>query len=321
MGMALAEQAATVDDAELAVCCDIDEDKARAAADKLGADLCTSTDQLFARQDVDGVIIAAPNFLHKQIAVAAAGAGKHIFCEKPMALCKADCQAMIDAARAAGVKLMVGQVLRYVSPYVWIDELLRSGELGEPFGIQITRIGGGWASGVYAAPWRMKRETCGGPLYEINQHEIDFIRRIMGEVSSVVAMMDNFVSQDEFDYEDFAYVLMDFQSGGKGCLLGGHSAVLGCYDGKIYATGGTLYFDSTNGELLYMAKGQEARRLPYSEVPGYENGVRREVREWVEACLGDTAPPIPGEEGMANVEIAQAAHLSAQEGRIVHLPM
>jgi predicted dehydrogenase len=84
----------------------------------------------------------------------------------------------------------------------------------------------------------------------------------MGNATSVAAMMGSFVSQDDFDYEDFAQVLMTF-----------------------------------------------------------ENGVHREVREWVECCLNDTEPPIPGEEGMRNVEIAEAARLSAREGRVVELPL
>jgi len=321
MGKSLAQQAVTIDGARLACCCDIDADKAQAAASQFASDFCTSNDELFARDDIDGVIIAAPNFLHKDITVAASQAGKHVLCEKPMALSKADCQAMIDATNAAGVKLMIGQVLRYNPPYVWIDELFKSGEMGEPFSMQVTRQGGGWTGGTYDAPWRRKKETCGGPLYEINQHEIDFMRCIMGNVASVAALTGNFVSQDEFDYEDTATVLMGFESGGQGCLLGGHSALLGRYDGKIYATKGTLYFSAATGQVEYVIKGQEAKTVPNSEITGYEAGVRREVREWMEACLNNTEPPIPGEEGRANVEIAEAADISAREGRIVQLPM
>jgi len=321
MGMSLADQAATLEDAEVVVCCDVDEEKAKAAAEKLGAECCTSNGALFAREDVDGVIIAAPNFLHREIAIAAAKAGKQIFCEKPMALKKAHCQEMIDTAQSAGVKLMVGQVLRYISPYVWIDELFKSGELGEPFGIQVTRIGGGWGGSTFAAGWRLKDETCGGPLFEINQHEIDLIRCIMGNVTSVAAMMGNFVSQDDFDYEDFAQVLMKFENGGNGGMIAGHSALLGRYDGRVYASKGTLYFGGAANEIEYKVAGKDTVKRPYSEITGYENGVHREVREWVECCLNDTDPPIPGEEGMRNVEIAEAARLSAREGRVVELPL
>lgn len=321
MGQSLAGQVSTLEQARLVVCCDIDEERAKTAADKLNAEYCLSHEELLARDDVDGVLVAAPNHLHHDLVLAAARAGKHIFCEKPMALTKADCQEMIEAARSAGVKLMIGQVLRYLTPFVWIDELVRSGVLGEPFGMQVTRIGGGWGGGKFHAPWRLKRETSGGPLFEVSQHEIDFMRRLMGNVTAVSAMMGNFINQDEFDYEDFAQVLMKFESGGNGGLIAGHSAILGRYDGRIYATRGTLYFSAATGEVEYQVAGKDPVKVRYTELGGYEPGVHREVREWVEACLTDTAPPIPGEEGMRNVEIAQAAHISADQGRVVNLPL
>jgi predicted dehydrogenase len=321
MGVSLATNAFGLDDVKMTWCCDIDADKAENAAERFDCKSCQDYHELLSKDDLDAVIIASPNFLHCEMAVEAARAGKHIFCEKPMALNKADCQKMIDAAAQADVKLMIGQVLRYMVPYVWIRELAASGDIGTPFAMQVTRQGGGWAGTKYDGTWRMKKETSGGPLFEVNQHEIDFIRTILGNVCRVGALTGNYVNVGDFDYEDVACVLMEFEDGGQATLLGGHAAFLGRYDGKLYATAGTLYFNSSKGELEYARKGEDPQKLTYAELGDYENALQREIREWVEASLHDTPAPIGGEVGMGNVEVAQAALISAEKGEFVDLPL
>jgi predicted dehydrogenase len=318
MGRSLITSAADIDNCAARCVADIDEEKAKALAAELGCDYVTDNAALLARDDVDAVIIAAPNFLHRPIAEQAAAAGKHIFCEKPLALNVADARAMIDAAEAAGVKFMVGQVLRYLPPWHYIKTLADSGELGEPIGMQTTRIGGGWG-GHYHAQWRLKRETCGGPLFEINAHEIDFMRQIMGEAKRVSAGGGRFVDE-VIDYEDLLMLLIEFENGGFGQLLAGHCAYIGNYDSKVFFTKGTVMARIGGEELRYCVAGGEEVTVS-AEEPQADPGVRREVREFVECIVNDTPPTIPGIEGLRNTEIAQAALISAAEHRPVDLPL
>ncbi len=318
MGRSLITSTRDIPDCAARCVADVDEAKAKALAEELGCHYVTDNAQLLARDDVNAVIVAAPNFLHRQIVEQVAAAGKHIFCEKPMALNKADALAMVQAAKDNGVKLMVGQVLRYIAPWHYIQSLVDRGELGKPFGMQTTRIGGGWGGGVYRASWRLKRETCGGPLFEINAHEIDFMRQIMGEATRVTAGLGRFV-ETEIDYEDLAMLLIEFESGGYGQLLAGHCAQLGIYEMKLYCTGGTVMAGGPHG-LQYKKAGEDAVTVPPEEQQA-EPGVHREVREFVECILNDTEPTIPGEEGVRNVEIAQAALISSEEHRPVDLPL
>jgi len=326
MGASLAGGVQALQNATICAVADPAQGAAAALADKLAdgesIDAHTDVAEMLERHDIEAVIVAVPNFLHAPLVKQAAQAGKHVFCERPMALNVADARSMIEAAEENAVKLMIGQVLRYIPPYVWIKDLIASGELGEPFGMQTTRLGGGWSGGRYRAPWRMKKETGGGPLFEVAAHEIDFMRQILGEAETVYASMDNYVSAD-VDYEDFVYVLINFRGGGRGCLRSGHSGFLSTYDGKIYCTEGTLFFDNKASQVTYQRKGDgEPPVLTYAETgEGYEPGVQREVREFVEAVLNDTAPTIPGTEGLRNTEIAQAAHISAADNRVVSLPL
>lgn len=324
MGKSLARGVAACEEGRIVAVADPAEGAAEAAAAELAEDgeidVYTDVRAMLEREDIAAVLVAVPNFLHAEVTCQAAEAGKHVFCEKPMALNVADARAMIEACDAAGVKLMIGQVLRYLPPYVWIIDLVRSGKLGEPFGMQVTRIGGGWG-GQFGQSWRMRKETSGGPLFEISAHEIDFMRQILGEAQTVYASMDNYVNPD-LDYEDFVHVVINFQQGGRGALLAGHAAKLGSYDGKIFCTDGTLFFDNKTGQVTYKIDDEETRTISYAETgEGYERGVDREIREFIEAVLYDTEVPIPGIEGLRNIEIAQAAQISAASNRVVELPL
>lgn len=323
MGRSLARGVAAADAARVVAVCDPAEGVAKAAAEEIGGgEVAAYTDlgEMLARDDIGAVIVAVPNYLHAEVSMRAAEAGKHVFCEKPMALTVADARAMIEACESAGVKLMIGQVLRYMPPHVWVLDLIRSGDLGKPFGMQVTRIGGGW-SGRFVAPWRLERETSGGPLFEINAHEIDLMRQVLGEAKTVYASMDNYVTP-EVDYEDFVHLVINFQAGGRGALLAGHAAKLGAYDGKIFLTRGTIMFSHQLRQIRWVAEGEEPRTTGYDEAAeGYEPGVQREVREFVEAVLDGTEVTIPGIDGLRNTEIAQAAGISAASNRVVELPL
>lgn len=324
MGKGLARGAAASGRGRVVAIADPVEGLAAAAAEELSEhgpiDAYTDAAEMLARDDLGAVFVAVPNYLHPDAVKQVAAAGKHCFCEKPMALTVADARAMIEACEDAGVKLMIGQVLRYNAPFVWMIDKVRSGELGEPFGMQVTRIGGGWG-GVHGQPWRMKKETSGGPLFEISAHEIDFIRQILGEATSVYAAMGNYVNP-ALDYEDLAQVTMRFERGGQATLLAGHAAKFGCYDGKIFCTDGQIVFSHQAGEVRWAAHGGEVQTQSYAEVgEGYERGINRETREFIEAVLDDTEVTIPGIEGLRNTEIAQAAGISAAANRAVDLPL
>jgi UDP-N-acetylglucosamine 3-dehydrogenase len=318
MGRSLVTQAKDVPGCAVRCVADVVEEKARALAEEMGCDYVTDNDALLARADIDAVVVAAPNFLHREIVEQATAQKKHVFCEKPLALTTADAKAMVAAAADSGVKLMVGQVLRYISPFPYIKQLVDSGELGEPFAMQTTRIGGSWG-GHYHAQWRLKRETCGGPLFEVSAHEIDYMRQILGEARRVTASMGHHVAP-EIDYEDIAMLLIDFEGGGHGQLLAGHAAFLGTYDVKLFLTKGTLLCRPWPAEVRYKAAEGDEVTVAEEDLEA-EPGVRREMREFVECILKDTPPTIPGEEGVRNVELAEAAGISVREGRPVDLPL
>ncbi len=105
------------------------------------ADVCESADELIRREDVDAVDICLPGFLHREWTAKAAAAGKHVFCEMPMALTVQDCDAMLAAAKEAGMRLMVGQCLRFWPAYQALGQIVASGGLGKLEAISMRRNG------------------------------------------------------------------------------------------------------------------------------------------------------------------------------------
>ena len=320
MGRGLVAVLPELPEARLVAAMDTSAEAAARVAEEHGCDATTDLETILAREDVEAVIIATPNHLHASQAVAAAQAGKHVFTEKPMALSAADAAAMVQAARQAGVKLMVGQVLRYICPFVWIIENLQRGEWGEPFAGQITRIGGSWKNGRFNQTWRQSGAASGGPLFEIHVHEIDFMCQLFGTPEAVWAVNGHFLA-DDVDYYDTSQVLVRFAGGKPVQFFTGHSAIEGRYDAKILCTGATIYFEGFGGVHVARPDGQTLDPDPGQLAAQYEPGVRREVREFVEAIAYDRPVTIPGEEGLRAVEVAEAAIRSAELGEVVKLPL
>lgn len=314
MGKSLAEQLRTIERAELVAACDVEESAAKAFGGEFGVWVTTDLHELLARDEIDAVLIATPPFLHAQQTVAAAQAGKHVFCEKPMALTVEDCDRMIEACKANGVNLMVGQVLRYFPIHAKVKELVESGELGRLICISVHRLGGGFM-GVWAKGWRKSKAASGGMLMEVNIHELDYLRWVGGEVESVFAMGGNFLHPD-CDYPDCVFVAVKFRSGALGLLHASQVSVAGSYGGRADCEKGSLLFPQLwSGELVVQT--ESGQKVFKADELSAENPVRRELREFVESILENRPPAITGEDGRAAVALALAAYKSLETGEPV----
>ncbi len=316
MGRSLAQAAEPLDIARVVCVADVDPSRAHVLADECSARAAAPQGAL-GSHDVDAVLVAAPNHLHCDLTIQAAQAGKHVFCEKPMALSVGDCRKMIAACEEAGVKLMIGQVLRYLPVFATIAEVLAAEDFGRRISMTTCRIAGGWAGGVWDVGWRGLQDQSGGVLFEVSQHELDFMRCVLGEAHSVFSLQDHFVRR-EVDYADDLHVLIRFESGAIGSLHAGLAAVLGAYDGKILCEKGAIFYDNTGGEVTVRLEEGDTTTINARERQ-FEPGTQRELREFCEAVLRDEEPAIPGIEGLRNVALAEAAVESARTGRPVRV--
>ena len=219
---------------------DVTEDLARRAARDFGAEKwVVGWEQVVADEGVDLVDITTPNNLHKEIALAAAKAGKHIYCEKPLALNGKDAKEMYEAAASAGVITMVG--FNYIKNPVALlaREMIEAGELGE-----IYHFRGYFHQDVLADPnapfsWRFDRQIAGsGALGDLGAHVIEFARFLVGDFQRVCGLSKTFIherpltegaygygskpalkgSKRKVENEDSIHFLIEFTNGATGTI-------------------------------------------------------------------------------------------------------
>lgn len=320
MGSDLAREVAKHPSAIVTAICDADSEILRNAGDIVShATPYTNYNVMLDKESLDGVIIATPPRTHLPLAASAFDAGVHVFCEKPMALTVDECDAMIAAAAAAGRALMVGQVFRYIGVYRFVLEMALSGDLGIPMAMRTIRTMNAWNN--WARPWRAQRETAGGFLYEINIHELDLVACILGDPTSVTAA-GAYLVNTEVDYEDYVSAHLCFSGNRHAMMTSIGFDYIGRNGGEVYLERGTISYDNIAGEVCVGRAGRELERIPYADIgKEWENGVYREMREFVETCLGEHPATIPGEEGLRAVEICQAIYESARTGQRVELPL
>ena len=304
--------------ARLAAVADAAPGAAERLAGALGADRAyTDAAQLWDDPAVDAVVIAAPARSHADLVVAAAAAGKHVFCEKPMAVTLPDADRAIDAARAAGVVLQVGFNRRFAADWRGARALLDAGTLGTSRLLRsVTRDPGGFDAS------RVLPDTI---FLETLIHDFDTLRFLNpgAEAVQVFATADALVEPDWRDRGllDTAAVVVRFDNGAMGVAEACFEAAYG-YDvrGEVLGSGGMATMG--DGRRSGMAFSGRAGRL-VETVRGdqelFADGYTGELAAFVEAVRAGTPAPVTGEDARAALAIALAAAESVRTGRPVRV--
>jgi predicted dehydrogenase len=214
--------AAELVDAAVVAACDVDTGRATAAAKAHGADLVTD-DPSSVIAAVDAVWICTPTSSHRALVEEAAAAGVAIFCEKPLATTLSDAEAM--AAAASAVPSQVGLVLRTSPVYGALVDLLTSGDLGRPMAVVFRDDQYLPNQGQYASEWRADVTIAGGgTLLEHSIHDLDVLRWLLGDATSVSARTANFAGHAGI--EDLAVATITFASGAVATLTSAWHQIL-----------------------------------------------------------------------------------------------
>jgi predicted dehydrogenase len=210
-------------------------DDTRAFGEQHGLRLAADYEALLADDELDAVVLATPHSLHCEQVVAAAAAGKHVFCEKPFALTKADAQRAVDATQAAGVTLGLGYNRRFHPEMTKLRERIDSGELGTILHVEATMT---FPNALSLSPdaWRAHRdETPAGGLTPMGVHAIDGMIDLCGPIDHVVAQ--SFRRVVEVDSDDTTSVLLRMREGMSG-YLGTMTATGPGFSFQVFGSGG-----------------------------------------------------------------------------------
>jgi predicted dehydrogenase len=207
-------------DTKVVALCDNDDSTLERARQQTGVTATsTSFEEIVTRDDVQAVIIATPNFTHAPIALAAIAAGKHVLCEKPIAMTYAEALNMANTADAAGVRHMTAFTYRFVPAMRFLDHLVKRGDLGQPYHYRSCRLQD-W--GTRGLGWRqVKKLAATGELGDMLSHRIDFAHLLVGPMTRLVANLGNLTPNrggQPNDTDDWVAILAQFECGAGGVL-------------------------------------------------------------------------------------------------------
>jgi predicted dehydrogenase len=290
----------------------------------------TDLDKGLALDEVQILHVCVPNFLHADMTVSAAQAGKHVICEKPFAMNLREAERMISACKKARVKLMYAEELCFTPKYVRAKTLVDEGALGQVYLVKQSEKHFGPHSTWF---WDVAKSG-GGVLMDMGCHAFEFFRWVLGKPKpvSVYAHMDTYVHRDKTQGEDNAVAIVEFEGGAVGLAEESWARRGGMDDrAEIYGSEGVTYADLLHGNALEtystvgygyaMEKAPETKGWSFTVFEeAWNYGFPQELEHFVSCVKNGTEPSETGEDGRAVLEIVMAAYESAATGQKVRLP-
>jgi len=235
--------------------------------------------QAIAHSDVNAIVIATPNYLHAPIALAAIAAGKHVLCEKPIAMNLDEALAMYHAAQRAGVRHMTAFTYRFVPAMRYMEHLVRQGAIGRPYHFRAQRFQDWDARDL---GWRQVRKLAGtGELGDMLSHRIDYGHLLIGRVKRLVAGLRQFVDSrggQPSDLDDWAAILCEFDRDVTGVL---ESTKLAIGRGEGRHGQDVCEVNGSEGSIVYTTQRPLELRIGKPNAPDLETvSVPREFWVW-----------------------------------------
>ncbi len=337
------------DDAKVTVV--YDPENGKTIAEELGCDYTETLEELVCREDVDCVIVATPNYLHKEPVIKAAKNKKHVFCEKPIALSFKDCDDMVKACDENGVTFMAGHIMNFFNGVMHAKKLINDGVIGKILYIHSAR--NGWEDVQPSISWKKIKKYSGGHLYH-HIHELDCVQFLMGDMPKTVTMTAGNVAHNSEafgDEDDMLFLNLEFDDNrfavlewGSAFRWGEHYVLIQGEKGAIkldmYHCGGTLRIDGKDEHfLIHESKEEDDDRTriytstemdgaiqyghPGKRTPLWLSSVMKKEMRYLNDILhgmepeGDFKKLLTGEAARSAIATADACTLSRNENRKV----
>ena len=305
--------------ADLVGCVAETVDEARPLAEQCGLKIYHELPSLL--EDVDIVDICTPTHLHASMILQAAAAGKQIICEKPLTRTYAEGQKAILACLKAGVRLLVAHVVRFFPEYALAQQTIAQGQIGKPGVIRLSR--GSFRPKKPVGNWFLDESKSGGILMDLMIHDYDYARWIAGEVESVYARK---VSDGHPEASvDYGLVILKHIGGALSHVAGAWAYPPPTFRTHIEIAGdaGLIEFDSDEmspiRNLILRHNTGDAPDVGLPSSPTSESPYTTQIKEFYQALVEGGPLRVSAEDGLAAVQIAEAALESARTGRAIRL--
>ncbi|MBN1844426.1 MAG: Gfo/Idh/MocA family oxidoreductase [Sedimentisphaerales bacterium] len=326
--------------------CSRSRDRARAFAERYRVAAFTDLDEFFDRSGVEAVIVCTPHPAHAAAAIRAARAGVHVLVEKPLAASLADCDAMIDAAEQAAIKLGVVSQRRFYAPVQRVKKAIDDGKIGRPVLAQVTMLG--WRDETYyqSDPWRGRwRAEGGGVLVNQAPHQLDLLQWFLGPIEELFGYWAN-LNHPTIEVEDTAIAVLRFRSGALGAILASNAQNPALY-GRVHVHGanGASIGVQTDGGAMFVAGMSDIAEPPINDlwtVPREEHCLEKwqqedadffgtiqateyyhklQAQDFLQAIQQDRDPLVTASQGRVTVEIFTAIYRAQRDKAPVRFPL
>lgn len=316
-------------DAELAGYYDFNRERAQQLADGYGGRVYDSYQEMLADPAIDAVSVCVANDAHAEVTVAALEAGKHVLCEKPMAMSLAECEQMVAAAKKSGKYLMVGHNQRLVKAHARARQLVSEGAIGDIVTFKTAFAHAGpetWSIDPGSDVWFFdKQKAVLGAMADLGIHKTDLIQYLTGtRVAEVMAYLGTIDKKDGsgnlIEVDDNAICIYRMDNG----VMGTMTASWTCYGNEdnstiLYGTKGVMKIYAEKGYSIVI-EGRDGERIMYDidAIQTNDNQTASGVIDmFVKALVTDTPPEISGEEALSAMQAVFAAVESAETGKSI----
>jgi len=271
--------------------------------------------------DIDVLDICSPTHLHHEMALKAAAAGKQIVCEKPLARTTKQAQEIVAACRKAAVQLLVAHVVRFFPEYALAHSAVAQGQIGRPAVIRLHR--GSYRPKKPAGNWFLDEDKSGGILMDLMIHDYDYARWVAGEVETVSARRVTELHPDA--PVDYGLVILGHRSSALSHIAGAWAYPPPTFRTHLEIAGdrGLIEFDSDGTapiqNLILKTRGSDAPDVALPSSPVSESPYTTQIKEFYSALADGTKARVSATDGLAAVQIAEAALQSAHSGQPVRL--
>ncbi len=346
VGATHARALGSLPESDFVAACDATFGRAEAFAATYGVTPFADVAAMLAKARPDAVLLATPHPLHAEAAILAAESGAHVLVEKPLAASLRDSDAMLDAARAAGVTLGVISQRRFYEPVLRMKAAIDAGKIGRP-ALGVFQMYS-WRDPSYyrSDPWRGSWDAEGGVVL-VNQspHQLDLLRWFMGDVEEVGGAWAN-LNHPEVEVDDTAVATLRFKNGGLGSIITSLSQKPGLYTKvHVHGSNGASVGVETDRGATFIAGVSTIAEPPLNDlwtVPGEEHRLAEfqaedrarfagldaadhyhalQIQDFLRACLEGRPPLVTGEDGRQVVALFTAIYRSQKEGRPIRFPL
>lgn len=321
-------------DAKLIGFFDMDAQRTAEIAAKYGGKAYASVEELLADPAIDGVSVCVANHAHAQLAIAALQAGKHVLCEKPMAITLDECETMVAEAAKAGRRLLIGQNQRLAKAHVKAKELLEAGEIGKVVTFRTTFGHGGpetWSITPGKNTWFFdKKRAAMGAMADLGIHKTDMLRYILGQdivrTTARLLTLDKRGADDQLiGVDDNAICIYETSGGAFGTMtaswthygtednstiLYGTRGIMRIYDDPVH----TITIIPREGEVRHF----DLEQIQTNDAPQMSSGV---IDEFVEAVSAGRPSMLDAGDVLKSMKAVFASIRSSEEGRPVDVEL